>query len=52
MGGFGTKSGCSWRIKTDFEHILTVLEHCQDLPFSITGRENDVERNGAPGKRH
>ena len=46
------KSGCSWRIKTDFEqHILTVLEHCRDLPFAVTGRENDVESNGAPWEK-
>ena len=43
------KKGCAWRIKTDFEqHILSVIEHCEDLPFAITGRENDVNKNGAP----
>jgi tRNA G46 methylase TrmB len=43
------KKGCTWRIKTDFEqHILSVIEHCEDLPFEITGRENDVNKNGAP----
>jgi len=43
------KPGCSWRIKTDFQqHILTVLTHCEDLPLVVTGREDDVERNGAP----
>ena len=31
------KTGCAWRIKTDFEqHILSVIEHCEDLPFAIT----------------
>jgi tRNA (guanine-N7-)-methyltransferase len=45
------KKGCTWRIKTDFEqHILAVIEHCQDLPLDITGRENDVNQNGAPWK--
>lgn len=43
--------GCCWRIKTDFEqHILSVIEHCADLPFAITAREADVNANGAPWK--
>ena len=41
--------GAHWRIKTDFErHILTVLAVCQDLPFVVAGRSNDIHKDGLP----
>ncbi|MEC7985319.1 MAG: tRNA (guanosine(46)-N7)-methyltransferase TrmB [Myxococcota bacterium] len=41
--------GAIWRIKTDFEqHILTVLDVCEDLPFIVTGRSHHIHRDGLP----